>query len=123
MKKQIDSDAGSSDEENKNTEESEHPFPHESFNMVAQADWEDAIIWDSQDPKVKKLAKSKTAAGWVPSGSNRSAQNVAKSHDGILSASLGPLKMGTPSNLFLSGGTGGQTASRGAKASKGYTLI
>lgn len=118
-RKQTDSEDGSSDEENRKNEEPRLAFPDESFNMVTQSDWEDAIIWDSQDSKVKKLTKNKTA-GWVPSGSNRSAQNVSKSQDVILSPNLAPVKIGGASSTsFPSALSGGQqTTSSSSKASK-----
>ncbi|CAG7727818.1 unnamed protein product [Allacma fusca] len=49
----------------------------EVFHMVTQTNWESNIIWDGTDLKHKKLNKN-LAAGWVPSGVNRTAQNFSQ---------------------------------------------
>ena len=61
---------------NNKGESSEISFPDDAFLMVTQANWEDDIIWNGEDIKHKVLQKlnSKTnAAGWVPTGFNRTA--------------------------------------------------
>jgi hypothetical protein len=97
------SESEESDEDVKPKPPSPSPpiFPDDCFNMVTQSHWESAIIWDGQDAQVKKLSKNK-AAGWVPSGANRSAQKsiggsgspFGTSSSRISTSSLGSTKGG-----------------------------
>jgi len=52
-------------------------FPDEAFHLVTQLDWENSVIWDGNDTKFKKQNKNK-AAGWVPSGRDRTAHNFSQ---------------------------------------------
>lgn len=48
----------------------------DAFLMVSQLHWEDEVVWDGNDIKVKVMQKlnSKTnAAGWLPSSGSRTA--------------------------------------------------
>ncbi len=56
-------------------------FPPDAFLMVTQANWEEDVVWNGDDIRHKVLQKlgSKTnAAGWVPTGFNRTAGPVGK---------------------------------------------
>jgi hypothetical protein len=87
--------------------------------MVTQSDWENSIIWDGQDAKVKKLSKNK-AAGWVPSGANRSAQNLGKQQEIIISPSLSPVKIGGSASPFGTSPSGNSPSGSGSsKSGKG----
>ncbi|XP_064607804.1 transcription initiation factor TFIID subunit 1-like isoform X1 [Liolophura sinensis] len=62
-----------SEEENPDTK---IDFPDEAFQMVTQVQWEDDIIWNSEDAKQKVLQSQKlraVAAGWIPSTNFRTA--------------------------------------------------
>ncbi|KAJ1525331.1 hypothetical protein ONE63_010152 [Megalurothrips usitatus] len=51
-------------------------FPDDSFLMVSQLHWEDDVVWNGEDIKKKvteKLNSKSFAAGWLPSGCNRTA--------------------------------------------------
>lgn len=51
-------------------------FPDEIFEMVTQVHWEDEVIWNGEEARVKVLQSHKLrapAAGWIPSTSFRSA--------------------------------------------------
>ncbi|XP_022915910.2 transcription initiation factor TFIID subunit 1 [Onthophagus taurus] len=53
------------------------PFPDDAFLMVTQLHWEDDVVWDGNEIKMKvlqKLNSKSNAAGWVPSSGNRTAQ-------------------------------------------------
>lgn len=52
----------------------EKSVPEDSFLMINQIKWEDAVIWDGEDVKeevLKNLYTSNKAAGWIPVGSER----------------------------------------------------
>ncbi len=56
-------------------------YPPDAFLMVTQLNWEDDVVWNGDDIKHKVLQKlsSKTnAAGWVPTGFNRTAGPMGK---------------------------------------------
>lgn len=91
-----DEDAG--DKENSNLTDAAL-FPGESFHMLTQRDWETDIVWDGSDAKYKKLTKN-TAAGWVPSGVNRTAQNFSQP------GAKGAPPTGTATNMTGSGKKG-----------------
>ena len=55
--------------------------PDDAFHLVTQLQWEDDIIWNGEDIKSKVLAKlneKNHAAGWVPSGLNRTASSFTQ---------------------------------------------
>lgn len=63
-------------EKNDNEDKRENPFPDDSFLMVSQLHWEDDVVWNGDDIKHKvtqKLNSKNVAAGWLPSGCNRTA--------------------------------------------------
>ena len=65
----------------------EEPDPDEAYHLVTQIQWEDDIIWNGEDIKAKVQAKlnDKThAAGWVPSGLNRTASAFTSQAKGSL---------------------------------------
>jgi len=79
-----DQEKSSSEEEtNENESEKENKigYPDEAFHMITQRDWESEVIWDGSDTKYKKSTKNK-AAGWVPSGVNRTAPGAGGSTPG-----------------------------------------
>lgn len=62
------------------------------YHMVTQGQWEEEIIWNGEDCKQKILAKNTekyNAAGWVPSGANRTASAFIKQVRGSTLPSLG----------------------------------
>ncbi len=57
-------------------------FPPDAFLMVTQVNWEDDVVWNGDDIRHKvmhKLSSKTNAAGWVPTGFNRTAGPVGKS--------------------------------------------
>ena len=68
--------------------------PDEAFNLVTQLQWEDDIIWNGEDIKQKVLAKlndKNHAAGWVPSGVNRTASSFTQQAKGSMTKSIVPV--------------------------------
>ncbi|ESP02189.1 hypothetical protein LOTGIDRAFT_212720 [Lottia gigantea] len=68
-------------------------FPDEAFLMITQVQWEDDIIWNSEEAKQKVLQNHKqraAAAGWVPSTNSRTATQFAQINKISNSAMLGP---------------------------------
>lgn len=62
-------------------------FPSDAFLMVTQANWEEDVIWNGDDIRHKVLQKlnSKTnAAGWVPTGFNRTAGSFSTTGKTVL---------------------------------------
>jgi transcription initiation factor TFIID subunit 1 len=60
----------------KKKEKAQIEFPPDAFLMVTQTNWEDDVVWNGEDMRNKVMQKlnSKTnAAGWVPTGFNRTA--------------------------------------------------
>ncbi|KAI1299211.1 Transcription initiation factor TFIID subunit 1 [Halotydeus destructor] len=85
------------------------PDPDEAFHLVTQLQWEDDIIWNGEDIKAKVLAKlndKNHAAGWVPSGLNRTASAFTQQAKG--SSAPKPTITQTP----------GPSTSKGSKADK-----
>lgn len=63
-------------EDIRNESENGMKFPDEIFEMVTQVHWEDEVIWNGEEARVKVLQSHKLrapAAGWIPSTSFRSA--------------------------------------------------
>ena len=96
----------------------EDDYCDEVFHMVTQTNWESNIIWDGTDAKYKKLNKN-LAAGWVPSGVNRTAQNFSQpgKHNPPASPSLTPGAKGSSS--FGGGGSGPSPSPASSKSQKG----
>lgn len=97
-------DSSSDDDDNHRQKENSmlagaSSYPGESYHMLTQRDWETDIVWDGSDTKYKKLTKN-AAAGWVPSGVNRTAQNF--SQPGV-KGPPGPPPTPTPPNVTGSG--------------------
>ena len=66
---------------NKKEQKDAFTVPDDAFFMVTQMNWEDDIVWNGEDIKHKVLQKlnSKTnAAGWVPTGFNRTAGSFSQ---------------------------------------------
>jgi transcription initiation factor TFIID subunit 1 len=64
------------DNEEETYEREESLDPDDAYHMVTQIQWENDIIWNGDELKQKILAKlndKNHAAGWVPSGVNRTA--------------------------------------------------
>ncbi|CAG0880440.1 unnamed protein product [Cyprideis torosa] len=51
-------------------------IPDDAFLMMTQSNWEDDIIWDSENYEPKKHKQVSLPAGWIPSGSNRTAPGM-----------------------------------------------
>ncbi|XP_048585830.1 transcription initiation factor TFIID subunit 1 isoform X2 [Nematostella vectensis] len=56
--------------------------PDDCFHMVSQVNWEDDIIWSPEDvkPNIQAMAR----AGWIPTGSTRTAQAYANQQQALL---------------------------------------
>ncbi|XP_037088620.1 LOW QUALITY PROTEIN: transcription initiation factor TFIID subunit 1-like [Pollicipes pollicipes] len=55
-------------------------FEDDAYLMVTQLNWEDDVIWNGEDIKHKvmqKLTSKTNAAGWLPSGYNRTAGQLS----------------------------------------------
>lgn len=80
-------------------ETKKNPFPDDSFLMVSQLHWEDDVVWNGEDikQKVNQKLNSKTfAAGWLPSGGNRTAaQAFSQPGKGTSQMSVGA-RLSTP---------------------------
>ncbi|KAK2151093.1 hypothetical protein LSH36_376g04026 [Paralvinella palmiformis] len=51
-------------------------FPDDAFHMVTQVQWEDDVIWNSEEVRQKILQNHKqkaAAAGWIPTSASRTA--------------------------------------------------
>ena len=62
---------------------SPHSLPlDECFEMVAQVNWEDDIIWTLDD--VKPNLQAQARAGWIPTATTRTAQAYAAQQEQLL---------------------------------------
>ncbi|XP_055958756.1 transcription initiation factor TFIID subunit 1 isoform X2 [Patella vulgata] len=82
-------------------------FPDEAFLMITQVQWEDDIIWNSEEAKQRVLQSHKAkaaAAGWIPSTNSRTAVQFSQLNrypNGGLIQKAGPL--GSMHKSFLPG--------------------
>ncbi|XP_057320639.1 transcription initiation factor TFIID subunit 1-like [Microplitis mediator] len=56
-------------------------FDDDAFLMVSQLEWENNVVWDSNDVAqevARTLNNKNSSAGWIPSSSNRKAQSQDK---------------------------------------------
>lgn len=89
--REQESDDDESSEEVEDDVVSNHSL-EDCYHMVTQGQWEDEIIWNGEDCKQKILAKNTekyNAAGWIPSGQNRTAGSYIKQVRGLTLPTLG----------------------------------
>lgn len=76
-----------------NLRQSDDLDPDDAYHLVTQLQWEDDIIWNGEDIKAKVLAKlneKNHAAGWVPSGLNRTASSFTQQAKKIIAPAPTP---------------------------------
>jgi transcription initiation factor TFIID subunit 1 len=115
-----DESSSSSDEESSSNKiphlrGKENNFPDEAFHMVTQRDWESEVIWDGSDTKYKKSTKNNKAAGWVPSGVNRTAPGAVT---GTATGPSGPPGSSTPTSSSTLGTGSGSPATNSPLSKK-----
>uniref|UniRef100_A0A8D8TL30 Transcription initiation factor TFIID subunit 1 n=1 Tax=Cacopsylla melanoneura TaxID=428564 RepID=A0A8D8TL30_9HEMI len=73
------------EEKDKKTDNQENQFPDDAYLMISQLKWEDDVIWNGDDVrhKINKNSSKINAAGWVPSGGNRTAQAFSQPGKGV----------------------------------------
>ncbi|KAL1456949.1 hypothetical protein WDU94_001632 [Cyamophila willieti] len=73
------------EEKEKKTNNQENQFPDDAYLMISQLKWEDDVIWNGDDVrhKINKNSSKINAAGWVPSGGNRTAQAFSQPGKGV----------------------------------------
>lgn len=89
--------------------------PDDAYHLVTQLQWEDDIIWNGDDIKQKVLAKlndKNHAAGWVPSGLNRTASAFTQQVKGTTPKV--PAPVAGPSGLSKKGDKNKNDPSRNA---------
>eukprot|EP00095_Tigriopus_kingsejongensis_P010565 maker-scaffold2286_size17589-snap-gene-0.4 protein:Tk10565 transcript:maker-scaffold2286_size17589-snap-gene-0.4-mRNA-1 annotation:"transcription initiation factor tfiid subunit 1 isoform x2" len=59
-------------------------FPDDAFLMVTQTNWEEDVVWNGDDIRHKKWNSKANAAGWVPTGVNRTAGSFSQPGKGGL---------------------------------------
>jgi transcription initiation factor TFIID subunit 1 len=102
--KQRQRDAGNAadnDEDDFIFSNSDSVDPDDAFHLVTQIQWEDDIIWNGDDIKQKVLAKlndKNHAAGWVPSGLNRTASAFTQQVKGTTTPKV-PAPVAGPSGV------------------------